>query len=262
VLRLEDLPAAGLSREEIRTRVTHGRLQRLRPAVFVVGPTPPEPLSSAHGAALSCGDRGYVDHRWATFAHGFGDEPPLPVDVLVTGGSRRGREGFVVVHRSRHIAPCDIGHLRDLGDLAVTSPARAILDCGDFATVSQIEGLIADALVAKVVTKVQLEEVLSRARRRQAAARLRAALADSPGITRSEAERILQRLLRQARLPQPVTGYAIGPYEADCAWPRLIVEFDIWTYHGGKPAFHHDRERAAYLTARGWSILRSPTSTS
>ena len=92
---------------------------------------------------------------------------------------------------------------------------------------------------------------------RKAATRLRLALEDSPGITRSEAERKLRRLLREAKIEQPVTDYPIGPYFADFAWIRyrLLGEFDSYSHHGGKPAFNRDRERTAYLTARNWSVL-------
>jgi very-short-patch-repair endonuclease len=141
--------------------------------------------------------------------------------------------------------------------IAVTSAARAILDAGDYATVAEVEGLIADARVKKIVTIAQVEDVMNRAGRRKAAAVLRKALDDGPGITRSTAERVLRRILREAGIEQPITGYKIGVYEADFAWPKymLIVEFDSWTWHSGKADFHHDRQRNAFLTAQGWSIL-------
>jgi very-short-patch-repair endonuclease len=109
----------------------------------------------------------------------------------------------------------------------------------------------------KLVTHQQLEQILGRAGRRQAAKRVAAALSDSPGITRSTAERMLRRLLKQAGIEQPVTDYPIGPYKADFAWvlAKLVVEFDSWTYHSGKPAFFHDRERNGYIVGNGWSVL-------
>ena len=47
VLRIEQLRAAGLSRSAIRHRVDHGRLQPLRPGVFIVGPDVAPPISLA-----------------------------------------------------------------------------------------------------------------------------------------------------------------------------------------------------------------------
>jgi len=252
VLTLARMHDAGLSRKEIRTRLSHGRLQRIWNGIYVVGPAPPEPLSMAHAAGLFCS--GHASHRWGNFVNGFAPAPEPPVDVVVSRRSHLGVPEEIVVHRSTTLAPHDLGIARGV---AVTSPARSILDTGDYATVSQLERLIADALLAKKCTREQLAEVLGRAGPRKAATRLRLALEDSPGITRSDAERMLRRLLRQARIEQPVTDHPIGPYFADFAWlrPMLLAEFDSYAFHSGKPAFHHDRERAAYLTALGWSIL-------
>ena len=56
----------------------------------------------------------------------------------------------------------------------------------------------------------------------------------------------------------PVTGYPIAPYTADFAWPaeRVIVETDGWEFHGNRFAFEDDRERDAFLAARGWVVVR------
>jgi very-short-patch-repair endonuclease len=253
VLTLEQLSAARLAEQAIRTRVAQGRLQRLWRGIYLVGPTAPDPLSLARAADLTYPGRGFVSANWSAYVHGFGPVPRLPVDVLLTRGShKRGNE--LRIHRSRIVQARDLG---DCQGIAVTSAARAILDAGDTATVAQLEALIADARVINAVTPEELDDVLSRAGRRAAARRLCAAMADSPGITRSEAERLLLRLLHQAGIEQPITDYPIGPYRADFAWLRqmLLGEFDSYRHHSGKPAFHHDRERAAWLTAQGWSIL-------
>lgn len=253
VLTTEQLLGAGLSAEAIEHRVRQGRLQRMWRGVYLVGPAPPHPLSLALGAVSSFDGAAYVSHGWATFVHGFGPRPELPIDITVVSGSRKPRRN-VRVHRSSTLVG---GDLTKRWSIPVTSPARAILDQAETHTLPQLERLIADALVAKAVTYGQLHEILNRAGRRQAATRLRAALADSPGMTLSEAERILRRLLRQAGLPQPITDHPVGIYRADFAWPQhmLIVEVDSWTHHGHKRAFHRDRRRNAKLAAQGWSIL-------
>jgi very-short-patch-repair endonuclease len=253
ILTIEDLRAAGLTPEAIEHRVRQGRLQRLWRGVYLVGPAPPAPLSLAHGAASSFTGAAYVSNDWGTFVHGFAPPPELPVDVLVVSGTRSARRN-VRIHRARALAPRDVGVCQGV---PVTSAARAILDCAETATVPQVERLIADAQVAKAVTIAQLEDVLDRAGRRRAATRLRAALSDSTGMTLSEAERILRRLLKAANLPQPITNHPVGPYKADFAWPdyKLIIEFDSYAHHGHKIAFHHDRRRNSELTAKGWSVM-------
>jgi very-short-patch-repair endonuclease len=55
-----------------------------------------------------------------------------------------------------------------------------------------------------------------------------------------------------------VTGYPISHYTADFAWPaeRVVVETDGWQFRGNRIAFEDDRERDAFLIARGWIVVR------
>ena len=139
----------------------------------------------------------------------------------------------------------------------MTSAGRGILDIAETASVPRLERLIADAQVAGAVTDAELRDVLSRAGRRRATTTLRAAIAASPGLTLSEAERLLRRLLVSAGVARPLTNHPIGRYRADFAWPgcKLIVELDGFAAHGHRRAFEHDRQRGAELTARGWSVM-------
>jgi very-short-patch-repair endonuclease len=253
IVRLDQLRAAGVSDKAIRHRVAHGRLQRLWPGVFLVGPGPAGALSLALGATSSFTGDVYVSNAWAAFVRGFAPPPELPVDVLVATGTRSARPR-IRIHRSEKLLARDVGLLRGI---PVTSAARAILDCAETRTPSQVEALIADAHAARAVTEAELQDVLSRAGPRKAGARLAAVLSEQSGLTLSEAERILRRLLKKAGLPQPQTNYAIGRYKADFAWPRhaLVVEFDSWAHHGHRKAFRHDRKRNGTLAAKGWSVL-------
>jgi very-short-patch-repair endonuclease len=107
------------------------------------------------------------------------------------------------------------------------------------------------------MTERQLKDVLDRAGRHRGAPKLRRILTDAPGLTRSQAERILRRLMREANLPQPITDHPIGRYKADFAWPdqMLIVEYDGFSTHNHRKAFHHDRRRNAELVAKKWSVM-------
>jgi very-short-patch-repair endonuclease len=254
VLRLEQLTASGLTPEAIEHRVRQGRLQRLCTGIYLVGPSRPHPLSLAHGAVMSCAQSAWVNHRWAIYVHGFAALPELPVDVTVTGGSRRGRPGFVKVHQTKLLEPRDVTVRRGI---PVVTPARAILDVAPSATIAELEALIADAQVKRLMSERQLIDVLDRAGRHRGAPKVRRILTAAPGLTLSEAERILRRLLRQAGLPQPVTNYPIGPYRADFAWPEqlLVVEYDGFSTHSHRKAFHHDRRRNAVLVAKQWSVM-------
>jgi len=254
VLTLEQLLAAGLTEKAIRHRVREGRLQKLWTGVYLVGPAPAHPLSLAQGAVLSCAGAAFVSHRWAPYVLGAGPLPDLPVDVTVSSGSRHGRPGKVKVHHSYLLEPRDTTSRHGI---PVTTAARAILDIAGTATMAELEALKADAEVAKVLTERQIVDVLARAGRHKGARKARALLADSTGITRSEAERILLRLIKQAGLPLPLTNFRIGRYEADFCWPhlKLIIEFDSFKHHGHYQAFHGDKRRTADLTGKGWSVM-------
>jgi very-short-patch-repair endonuclease len=254
VLTLAELYVASLTDEAIEYRVRQGRLQRLWTGVYLVGPEPAHPLSLAYGAVAACAGAAYVSHGWGTFVHRFAPAPPLPVDVLVVYGSRRGRPDGVRTHRSTTLEGRDLG---TLDGIPVVSAARAILGVAETATLTQLEALIADAHAARAVTEADLEGVLTRAGRRAAARKLALVMSDQSGMTLSEAERILRRLLKAAGLPQPIANHPIGRYKADFAWPqhRLIVEFDSWGHHGHRKGFRHDRQRNSWLAAKGWTIL-------
>lgn len=255
VLTYAELVDAGLSPEAIEHRVASGRLQRLWRGVYLVGPAPPHPLSLAQGGVAATNYDGFASHRWSPYVWGFAEVPELPVDITVTRGSRRGRPGKVRVHLSRIIEPQDVTTHHGI---RVTTPARALLDVAPTATLHELERLLADAQVAKVVTEGQIHDVLRRAGRHPGARKLRTLICDTAGATLSEAERILSRLLKAADLPRPLMNHPIGRYRADFAWPakKLIVEFDGYAAHGHRAAFHHDRRRNAELTAQGYSVMQ------
>ena len=66
------------------------------------------------------------------------------------------------------------------------------------------------------------------------------------------------RLLREARLPQPLTNVRVAGFEADFFWPdrKLIVEFDGYQFHGHRAAFERDRKRDAAHVLAGYRVIR------
>jgi very-short-patch-repair endonuclease len=79
-----------------------------------------------------------------------------------------------------------------------------------------------------------------------------------PRLTRSEAERRLLELSRDARLPEPETNATVLGYEVDFLWreQRLIVEVDGFAFHSTRAAFERDRRRDALLQDAGFRVLR------
>jgi len=254
VLTLKQLLSAGLSKKAIARRVEEGRLERLWQGVYLVGGAPASPLSLAKAADLSCQGTAAVSHAWGCHVLGFARPPKLPVDVTVLKGSRRGRPGCVLPHRATALQPQD---LTVRWTIPVTDAAWSILGCAETYGLIQLEALIGDAFAARAVTDQQLDELAAWAGRSPGASKLRLLRSGGVTLTRSEAERILRRLIQQAGLPQPLTDYPIGAYFADFAWPliKLVVEFDGFATHGHKHAFSPDRKRGGKLTAQGWSVM-------
>jgi hypothetical protein len=90
-------------------------------------------------------------------------------------------------------------------DATAFRPPRRPAPCDLAAEVAtdELERLIAEARIKRLIRPGELERALERAGRRKGTARLRALLKAEgrPGVTRSEAERILRRLLKRADLP-------------------------------------------------------------
>jgi very-short-patch-repair endonuclease len=176
--------------------------------------------------------------------------------VTVVARRLRHRPGLRL-HNVAAIARKDIGAKHGL---AVTTAARTIIDMAAEASDDLLEGLISEARVLGLLLPGDLEQALGRSRRRPGAARVRALLdrEGEPPIMRSRAERRLRALLRQARLPLPLTNVQVEGYNVDALWPqqRLVVEFDGYGAHGHRRAFERDRFKDAALVAAGYRVIR------
>ena len=180
-----------------------------------------------------------------------------PVHVTVARPSARARKKRdIIVHRTLLTDPRDF--TTRLG-LPITSPERTILDLADVLSEWELEAVIAEAQVRKLVTVDSLKAILARAGRRRGVPKLARALADSPGLTRSQYERILRRICREAGLPQPRTNYVLHGYEVDFYFPLpgkgVVIEVNPFSTHGNKRAHNRDTHKLTDLAARGYRVL-------
>jgi very-short-patch-repair endonuclease len=88
-----------------------------------------------------------------------------------------------------------------------------------------------------------------------AARRLLQAASDG---ARSEAERLLVRLLREAGITGWRTNYPVGGYKVDVGFPKKMVaiEVDGWAFHSDAEVFVGDRNRQNKIALLGWKVLR------
>lgn len=253
--------AAGASVDMIRGRVEAGRWVAVASGVYRVAGTPATWRQQALAAVLVSGRGAVVSHGSAAVLHGIDGFRPGPVHVTVGGTSARNR--LARVHRTGSLDPSDVTRI---DHIAVTRPARTLVDLAGLVPTARLAAAVDDALVRRLVT---LDGLLSRVdsgahfRGRAALATVLAAWTPGP-LAGSGAEMGLVRLLRAAGLPPPVRQHEVkagGRFVArvDLAYPaaRLAIELDSFRWHAGQAAFHRDRDRLNRLEAAGWRVLHA-----
>jgi very-short-patch-repair endonuclease len=256
-ITITQLLGAGLTRAAVRSRYARGFLTRRGRGVYAVAGAWLAPHAAERAAVLECGDGAVLSHRTAANLWGLtrGDADRGPISLTAVG--RDCRRPGLKVHRTRELDPRD---RRELDGLPVTSPARTLIDFAAEATNSELAQALNEARARKLVTDEAIEAAIARAPNRNGVAALRALLKSEHdrGFTRSEAERLLRRLVAQARLPVPKFNARLRGFEVDAFWPdqRLVVEVDGWDVHRKRSSFESDRARDRTLTAAGYRVIR------
>jgi very-short-patch-repair endonuclease len=255
VVTRAQLVACGLGDSAIAHRVRTGWLHRIHRGVYVVGHLAPTPLQREIAAVLAAGDDAVVSHVSAAYLWGLADDPVGPAHVTIP--SRGCRKPGIRAHRTRALAPRE----RTIRwGVPVTTPARTIIDMAETTEPTDLEQLIAEARVTKLVSHSQLRAAVAESRGRRGVRGLATILDEEhdPAFTRSEAERRFLSLVRAARLPEPYVNALAAGYEVDFLWPfdRLVVEIDGYSFHGNRGSFERDRSRDAALAAVGLRVMR------
>lgn len=237
------LAEAGLGPNAVAHRVAQGRLVRAYRGVFQVGP-----LAAEHGAEMAAvlATGGVLSHHSAAKLWGVRPHDG-PVHVTVVGEARKRRPG-VQVHRSLSLNAA----VQD--GLPLTTPTRTLHDLAAHLPQHELDRAVEQAQILRLATR----DKIAREMPRRGSRALKTALDNEPALTRSEAERRLLALIRQARLPRPETNVIVNGYEVDMLWreQRLIVEVDGFAYHSTRQAFERDRARDAALQAAGYRVIR------
>ena len=249
----DQLRHLGLGRGAIDHRVKRGLLHRLHPGVYCWGTGVQSPRTRARAALYACGSGSAVSHHATCGLLGVRPHPAGAIDVTVIG--RRVRGAGIRAHRVAHLDRADV---RVVGGIAVTSPARALLEVAHELSPRDLADAVEQAQVKRLVTKRDIEATLERAGPRAGVRALRAVL-DEPAFTRSRAERRVVALVRAAKLPQPEFNAHLHGYEVDALWrrERVVLEFDSYAFHATKGAFRRDRRKSADLERSGHVVLRT-----
>lgn len=251
-----ELVAAGLGPDAIGHRVKNGLLHRRHHGVYIVGHLALAPRAEEAAALLACGPGAALSHRSAVAFWGLAEPDREIIDVTLPGRRYRPKTG-IRLHRVRELHRLDV---RSVENLLVTAPARTLLDFAATATPDELELAVAAGFRRRVLSAGSLTAAIDRAPLRRGSAALRALTSDQAGrvFTRSEAERLLLSLVRQAGLPEPLVNARVCGFEVDFYWSaaRLVVEVDGRAYHGNQKAFEQDRLRDQVLVAAGLRVIR------
>jgi hypothetical protein len=245
----DQLVELGMTHAMIRHRRASGVLQERLPRVYRVGDLDP-PHSAEFAAVLWAGGDARVGRLSA--AHVLGAyAPPDVVEVTVTTHNPGRAEG-VLVRRPRRdplAAPIMIEGLR------VAAPLDVVADCAPILLERQLEHLLGEFQVKELVGDEEL--IRTAALSLPGMPLLRGILDDTIGLTRSEAERMLRRLLHEAQLPLGFMNVEVAGHEVDVHWPkhRLVLEFHGYGPHRTRKKFERDGLKSEALAREGVRLM-------
>ncbi len=254
--------ALGASREWLARRTVDGWLERAGHSTYLL-----PGADSLWRATLSaaCHRLGaVVSHESAAQMHRM---PGLRKGLLIVSVPvrRSNRYPGVVVRQRTDLSP---EQLCTSGGLAVTTPARTVIDMAQYLGAKRLAKLV-DATVAEGLTSYEslgvLFEHLAR-RGKPGIKQLRMVLGDrgaDPIASTSVLEERILDLIERSGLPMPTaqfspTWLAATNGRVDFAYleERLVIEGDSRRWHTMADAFLTDRERDNLAQLAGWRVLR------
>lgn len=247
------LTDAGLTADEIKSRVARGFLLRVHRGVYRVGHTAPSVAATYLAAVLACGEGALLSGRAAAWWLGLiGGEAPQPE---VTAPTERKIAG-VRVRRCRGLSSTDGWSCRGV---PVTTVPRTLVDLSAGLSLGALAEACHRAGVRYRTTPAQVGHVLDRFPSAKGRHNLELVLGRRVPVTLSHLERRFRARLRSAglRLPDQTNRPASGR-RVDCRWikERLTVELDSFTFHNSRHSWERDRQREREAYARGDQIRR------
>ena len=225
--------------------------------VYLVGHAVPPEFADQHAAVLAYGPDSYVSHATALEDYAVIQPAGGPIHLTVLNACRRSRPG-IRVHRTTRIAAEDLGMLDK--HLPITSPARAILDYADSASLTELSRAINEAHVLELATPDDIRALLARTPGRKGSRKVRYTLARHAGpvVLHEGMERMAYAIIDKTPIRNPETNATIFGVPVDLLWreEKLVVELDSGRFHGVPAAVDRDRRKEAHLRRKGCEVLR------
>jgi very-short-patch-repair endonuclease len=251
VITLAQAHAAGLSDDAVSRRVRSGRWLRCSPGVFFADDRPFTDASRIRVAVWSCGPKATASGLSAAWWQGLTRYSPDIVEVTVPKVSNHRRRSGIRVRR-RDLAPKDIV---ERNGLRVTTLPLTVVE----AAARRGGGAkLMDSALQRHVELPQLWKAHLRNKGRHGSPASRRLLIAAGDGARSEAERLLIKLLRDNGITGWKANYPVSGYKVDAAFPaqKVAIETDGWAFHSSQEDFQNDRERQNKLALLGWHVLR------
>jgi len=251
IITLAQARRAGLSEHAVRRKVRSGQWRRCAAGVYFADDRPFTPAARLRAAVWGRGSHAVASGLAAAWWLGLMNLAPRVVEVTVPR-TASGRSGPGITLRRRDLHEEDI--FEDRG-LRVTGLSLTVLEA---AARPNGGAAIMDSALRRRVRLDDLQRAHTRNARRHGAASARRMLAAAAGGARSEAERRVVQLLRDAGIEGWHANYRVGHYSVDFAFPaqRVAIEIDGWAFHSDQEAFQNDRKRQNWLALQGWQVLR------
>jgi len=252
VVTRAQLVRAGVTPQEIRTRVKSGGLLRVHRGVYRVGHRAPSVEATYLAGVFASGDGAVLSGLAAAHLHGLVKGPVPPAEV--TARTERRIEG-VSTHRCRFLTA---QHATVVRGIPVTTVPRTLVDISPVLSLDALARACHEAGVRYLTTPAQVEAVLALRPNARGAKKLRRVIHGDVHVTLSTLEAHFLELLRKDGLPLPLTNRPAGGRRVDCRWPehRLTVELDGYRFHNSRYSWEQDRRREREARTRGDEFRR------
>jgi very-short-patch-repair endonuclease len=251
VLTLAQALRAGLSQDAINRRLRSGQWLRCSRGVYFVDDRPFTDEARIRAGVWSYGREAVASGLTAAWWQRLTRFPPETVEVTVPRDARlRSRSGTRL--RRRDLAPADVVERKGL---RVTALPLTVVE----AAARRGGGAkLMDSALQRHVDLAQLWRAHLRNKGRYGSPAARRLLQAASNGARSEAERLLVKLLRDNGITGWKTNYPVGRYKVDVGFPKakVAIEVDGWAFHSSQEDFQVDRERQNYISLLGWKVLR------
>jgi very-short-patch-repair endonuclease len=251
VITLAQARTAGLTKQAVNRRIVSGRWTQCSRAVYFAADRPFSDSARVRASVWSYGEQATGSGLTAAWWHGVSQFAPEIVEVTVPRNSNgRRREGSRV--RRRDLASDDIVERKGL---RVTALPLTIVE----AAIRRRGGArLMDSALQRHVELRELWRAHMRNKGRYGSPAARRLLQAASDGARSEAERLLVKLLREAGITGWKTNHPVGGYKVDVGFPtqKVAIETDGWAFHSDAVDFQIDRERQNAIALLGWQVLR------